>query len=113
MQFFICNKIFHPFSLALLLCVVNGNVYHGHFKNDLKEGMGVFYFKDQQSKYEGLWRVDVATCGCYNQEVKGLDEFEVPFLMLPNHKVFAKKCLKLAIERPLRKHYFLENSKKL
>ncbi|CAK9205754.1 unnamed protein product [Sphagnum jensenii] len=95
------------------LRMVNGNVYQGHFKNDLKEGMGVFYFKDQQSKYEGLWRVDVATCGSYSREVKGLDEFEMPFLMLPNHKAFVKKCLKLAIERPLHKHYFLENSKKL
>lgn len=41
-----CPLIRVPFVNWLCVTTVNGNVYQGQFKNDAKEGMGVFYFKD-------------------------------------------------------------------
>jgi hypothetical protein len=32
-----------------------------------KEGMGVFWFGDKRSRYEGLWRDDVAVSGAYTR----------------------------------------------
>uniref|UniRef100_A0A7I4CXX2 MORN repeat-containing protein 3 n=1 Tax=Physcomitrium patens TaxID=3218 RepID=A0A7I4CXX2_PHYPA len=74
------------------------------FKNDWKEGMGVFYFKDKQSKYEGLWRNDSAVSGLYSRNMK-LGQPELPFVMVPSCEGLNKQCLKLAASQPLPQRY--------
>ncbi|KAG6547033.1 hypothetical protein Mapa_011650 [Marchantia paleacea] len=82
-------SVFELFSYFLIqgatfvLNAVNGNVYQGHWIDDLKHGLGVFYYKDKESKYEGLWKDDVPVCGTYNRNVKfDDDEDKLPLPML-------------------------------
>lgn len=84
------------------MTTVNGNVYQGQFKNDTKEGMGVFYFADRQSRYEGLWRNDVAQAGSYTRTV---DPEKLPFVMVPNSQHLERECIRLASTRSLPPHY--------
>ncbi|KAH7331419.1 hypothetical protein KP509_20G032000 [Ceratopteris richardii] len=48
-----------------ILHMVNGDTYEGSYKDDMKEGKGVLYYKDNCSRYEGLWHADVPICGTY------------------------------------------------
>ncbi|KAG0554427.1 hypothetical protein KC19_12G090900 [Ceratodon purpureus] len=92
------------------LTLWDGNVYQGEWRNDWKEGMGVFYFRDKQSKYEGLWRDDIAVSGAYTRGpmaetwlcVRHLadDRIPIPYAWVPNVNALNQKCLKLAASRP-------------
>lgn len=66
--------------------------------------MGVFYFKDKQSKYEGLWRDDIAVSGVYNRNTKP-GQLDIPFVMVPSCQGLHEKSLKLAAARPLPPRY--------
>lgn len=79
-------------------------MYQGEWKNDWKEGMGVFYFKDKQSKYEGLWRDDIAISGVYSRNMNP-GQVEIPFVMVPSAKGLNEKCLKEAAARPFPPRY--------
>lgn len=45
--------------------VVGGDVYEGYFVNDVKEGMGVYYYVLIKFKFEGVWENDMFKCGNY------------------------------------------------
>lgn len=66
--------------------------------------MGVFYFKDKQSKHEGLWRDDIAVSGVYSRNTKS-GQLEIPFVMVPSCQGLHGKSLKLAAARPLPPRY--------
>lgn len=99
----VCTLI-SKFDFGVTPWPVNGNVYQGHFKNDAKEGMGVFYFKDRQSQYEGLWRNDIAQAGSYSQNADP-EKPTLPFVMVPNSQHLEKECIRLALTRSLPPHY--------
>lgn len=74
----------------------NGNVYQGEWKSDWKEGNGEFFFKDQNSKYEGWWRDDLAVSGVYSRN-ETEDRASLPFsLWLPSVTQLSNKWTKLA-----------------
>ncbi len=96
----------------------DGNVYQGEWRNNWKEGMGVFFFRDKQSKYEGLWRNDIAVSGVY---VRGPmpktlmckrryadDRTPLPFAWVPSAYALNQKCLKLAASRPPPERYDID-----
>ena len=33
----------------------NGEYYIGHFKNNLRHGQGIYYYKNGKIKYDGEW----------------------------------------------------------
>lgn len=92
------------------LWIANGNVYQGGWKNNLKEGKGVFFFvkSDPQSKYEGWWRHDQAVSGVYSH-CNGIESEQPQLptnLWLPSVNKLSNKWMKLAVLRlpPARFH---------
>lgn len=73
----------------------------------MKEGLGVFYYKDKGSKYEGVWKRDVPICGTYTREIKwdpfkDMDDvLQLPPLEVANFQKLARECISAAWKQPL------------
>jgi hypothetical protein len=88
----------------------DGRVYEGGWRGDWKEGMGVFWFGDKRSRYEGMWRDDVAVSGAYTRgpmqeswmcaRHTADDGVPVPYAWFASVRELNQKCLKLAASRP-------------
>lgn len=78
--------------------VVGGDVYEGHFVNDVKEGMGVYYYASIKSKFEGVWENDMPKCGNY---VKPKQNFVnvIPKLELKDYRRLANDMVFHALEK--------------
>ncbi|XP_002964641.2 MORN repeat-containing protein 3 [Selaginella moellendorffii] len=74
-----------------LLKMVNGDLYKGSFVNDMKEGKGIYYYGDKCSKYEGLWKKDVAICGTYSNTSE--QDKHIPYLEIENACSFAPELI--------------------
>ena len=35
----------------------DGRKYEGNYENDLKSGFGIYCWKDEEKRYEGLWKL--------------------------------------------------------
>jgi hypothetical protein len=90
-----------------MLLAVNGNVYIGHWVDDIKEGLGVFYYKEKGSKYEGVWKRDVPVGGTYTREIiwdpfKDMDDvLQLPPLEVANFQKLARDSITSAWKQPM------------
>lgn len=84
--------------IACFWHTVNGDRYEGSYKNDMKEGKGILFYRDGCSRYEGLWHANVPVCGTYVR-MDNEHAHELPLLEMKNSDTLAADIINESISK--------------